>query len=107
MRDRRLLALVISAAAILVFGVYGVVAAPGAVVASPSPRPSPSGDPDESDDPDVRTNAVRAGESPTPLPVSPPPNLITLTPATPNPQSGPETTVTNYFTAWQGVTSPP
>jgi len=95
MRDRRLLALVISATTILLFGVYAVVATPGAVVASPPPRPSPAGDPD------VRTNAVRAGESPTPVPVSPPPNLITLTPATPNPDSGPETTATSYFTAWQ------
>ncbi|GAA4192852.1 hypothetical protein GCM10022252_34920 [Streptosporangium oxazolinicum] len=102
MRDRRLLALVISAAAILVFGVYGVVAAPGAVVASPSPRSSPPGDHEESGDPDTGTNAVRAGEPPTPLPASPPPNLITLTPATPSPQSGPETTATNYLTAWQG-----
>ncbi|MFF5112274.1 penicillin-binding transpeptidase domain-containing protein [Streptosporangium sp. NPDC000509] len=93
MRDRRLLALVISAATILLFGVYAVVAAPGAVVASP---PSPAGDPE------VRTNAVRAGESPNPVPASPPANLVTLTPATPNPNSGPETTATNYLTAWQG-----
>ncbi|MEU3164742.1 penicillin-binding transpeptidase domain-containing protein [Streptosporangium sp. NPDC006930] len=96
MRDRRLLVLVISAATILLFGVYAVVAAPGAVVAAPSPRPSPAGDPD------VRTNAVRAGESPAPVPASPPANLITLTPATPNPNSGPETIATNYLTAWQG-----
>ncbi|MGJ6964207.1 penicillin-binding transpeptidase domain-containing protein [Streptosporangium sp. G11] len=104
MRDRRLLALIFSATAIVVFGVYGVVAAPGAVVTSPSPRPSPSGasaGPDESDDPDAGTNAVRAGESPAPVPVSPPPNLITLTPVTPTPQGGPETTATSYLTAWQ------
>ncbi|MEU4408551.1 penicillin-binding transpeptidase domain-containing protein [Streptosporangium sp. NPDC023963] len=101
MRDRRLLALIFSATAIVVFGVYGVVAAPGEVVASPSPRPTPAGDSDDSGVPTARATVTRAGEAPSPVPVSPPPNLVTLTPVTPTPQAGPEATATNYLTAWQ------
>ncbi|MFB9680183.1 penicillin-binding transpeptidase domain-containing protein [Streptosporangium vulgare] len=102
MRDRRLLVLIFSATAILVFGVYGVVAAPGAVVASPSPRPTPAGDADDAETPKVRATVTRAGNAPSPVPVSPPPNLVTLTPVTPIPQGGPETTAANYLNAWQG-----
>ncbi|WP_436757782.1 penicillin-binding transpeptidase domain-containing protein [Streptosporangium sp. V21-05] len=101
MRDRRLVALIFSATAILVFGVYGVVAAPGAVVASPSPRPTPAGDADDAKNPEPGPAVTRAGNSPSPVPVSPPPNLVTLTPVTPTPQGGPETTAANYLTAWQ------
>ncbi|MFF3444856.1 penicillin-binding transpeptidase domain-containing protein [Streptosporangium sp. NPDC002721] len=107
MRDRRLLALIFSATAILVFGVYGVVASQGAVEASPSSRPTPAGDADDSDDsddsdtPEARATVTRAGESPRPVPVSPPPNLVTLTPVTPTPQGGPGTVAASYLTAWQ------
>ncbi|MER5650282.1 penicillin-binding transpeptidase domain-containing protein [Streptosporangium sp. NPDC002524] len=101
MRDRRLVALIFSATAILVFGVYGVVAAPGAVVASPSPRPTPAGDADDAETPEADAPVTRAGNTPSPVPVSPAPNLVTLIPVTPTPQGGPGATAANYLTAWQ------
>ncbi|MEU0479222.1 penicillin-binding transpeptidase domain-containing protein [Streptosporangium sp. NPDC006013] len=84
MRDRRLLVLAASAVAIVAFGVYGVMAAPGAVVASPSPRSTPTEEPR----PDPRLTLSD------PAPVTP-------TPVAPNPQDGPAQAGARYLTAWQ------
>ncbi|MEU8383694.1 penicillin-binding transpeptidase domain-containing protein [Streptosporangium sp. NPDC048865] len=101
MRDRRLLVLIFSATAILVFGVYGVVASSGAVETSPSPRPAPAGDAGDAETPEPRATVTRAGNTPSPVPSSPPPNLVTFIPVTPTPPAGPETVAANYLNAWQ------
>ncbi|MEU4833601.1 penicillin-binding transpeptidase domain-containing protein [Streptosporangium sp. NPDC023615] len=97
MRDRRLLALIVAAVMIVIFGVYAVVAAPGAVVASPSARPTPAGaaeEPGETGEP-----GAAEGASSSLSPSSP--ALLTVAPATPTPQDGPEWVARSYLTAWQ------
>lgn len=89
MRDRRLLVLAASAVAIVAFGVYGVMAAPGAVVASPSPRSTST----EESRPDQKLTLSD------PAPVTPTP--VTPTLVTPTPQDGPGQAGARYLTAWQ------
>ncbi|MFI6457732.1 penicillin-binding transpeptidase domain-containing protein [Streptosporangium amethystogenes] len=84
MRDRRLLVLAALAVAIAAFGVYGVMAAPGAVVASPSPRSTPTEEPR----PDQKLTLSD-------------PAAVTPPPVTPTPQDGPAQAGARYLTAWQ------
>ncbi|MGC5013415.1 penicillin-binding transpeptidase domain-containing protein [Streptosporangium sp. DT93] len=98
MRDRRLLALIVSAVMIVIFGVYALVSTSGTVAASPSARPTPADAAAEAEEP----GTAEGGEGAPPSSAS----VITLapatpTPATPTPQDGPEWVARSYLTAWQ------
>ncbi|MFI6509114.1 penicillin-binding transpeptidase domain-containing protein [Streptosporangium sp. NPDC050855] len=100
MRDRRLLALIVSAVMIVIFGAYAVVAAPGRGVASPSPRPLPADAAEDAAGDAEETGEAEEAEG-APSSAAPSPPSLSPVPVTPTPQEGPEWAGRGYLAAWQ------